>query len=326
MNQDSILRVLITVDVEIWPHQWQLDPARFSEDFQRYIYGPTADGDYGLPYQLKLLERFGQRAVFLVECLFSYQFGIEPLKEIVAQLQAGKQEVQMHLHPEWIGRMTNSILPGRKERRLREYSLADQHYILARGLEALKDAGAPPIRAFRAGGYGANLDTLRALAQLGVPFDTSYNPCILGDSSGMEVGGPLLQPQRMAGVWEFPITAFHDGPSRHRRHAQLGACSFWELSRMLLQAWKLGWRYFVIVSHGFELLNPAKTHRDPVVVRRFEALLRFLSKHPDKFRTIGFDELDESSDHVVQHVEPLQSHWLRTLHRYGEQAVRRLYG
>ena len=50
-----MLNVFITVDVEVWCDGWDQLDAKFSDAFQRYIYGRTAHGNYGLPYQLQLL-------------------------------------------------------------------------------------------------------------------------------------------------------------------------------------------------------------------------------------------------------------------------------
>ena len=61
-----MLDVLITVDVEIWCDGWQDIDARFPDAFRRYIHGPTAGGDYGLPYQLKVLSDHGLKGVFFV--------------------------------------------------------------------------------------------------------------------------------------------------------------------------------------------------------------------------------------------------------------------
>ena len=61
-----------------------------------------------------------------------------------------------------------------------DFSLDDQKRLLAVGRDLLTDAGAPPPTAFRAGNYGANDDTLRALATLGFTWDSSFNPAQLG--------------------------------------------------------------------------------------------------------------------------------------------------
>jgi peptidoglycan/xylan/chitin deacetylase (PgdA/CDA1 family) len=61
-------------------------------------------GQYGLPFQLRMLDEHRLHGVFMVETLFTHGYGIEPLREIVELIQGNGREVQLHshLHPEWI--------------------------------------------------------------------------------------------------------------------------------------------------------------------------------------------------------------------------------
>jgi len=320
-----MLNILITVDVEIWPSNWgDLSQNSFRQAYQRYIHGKTSRGEYGLPFQLEQFKAHDIKAVFLVESLFACEFGNKPLCDIIDLIQHYGQEVQMHIHPEWIGRMKQSILPGRKARRMMDYQVDEQAFILAIGLENLHVSGVESIQAFRAGGYAANVATLEALERNGILFDTSYNPCFFGNEGGIAGDSYLIQPRQFGNVYEFPIGFFQDWPG-HYRHAQLGACTITELESILLQAWKMGWQYFVLVSHGFELLNQAKDRPDPIVVRRFERLLRFLADHEDKFNIIGFSDIDTSKIKYDMKMEPLKSNLVYTTQRYAEQLTRRLF-
>jgi hypothetical protein len=57
------------------------------------------------------------------------------------------------------------------------------------------------------------------------------------------------------------VSVFHDG--RGLRPLQVSACSFDQFRYVLDHAAFEGWQDFVIVSHNFELLNPAKTPPGP---------------------------------------------------------------
>ncbi|MCH9673233.1 MAG: polysaccharide deacetylase, partial [Gammaproteobacteria bacterium] len=260
-----MLNVLFTTDVEIWPRHWELTPEHFARSFQDYIYGSTEKGDFGIPYMVSLFNEYDFKTVFFVEALFAGEFGVEPLREIVQLIEGAGQSVEMHLHSEWIGKATHSLLPGKSGINLRNFDYDDQLTMLRAGLEYLRAAGVDQITAFRAGSYGANVDTLRALDALGIPFDSSYNATNLGATSGLEelVDGELIAPSRIHNIWEFPIAHFQDRPGS-QRHAQLGACSASELCNALLGAWRADWKHFVIVSHSFELLTPDKTKPDPI--------------------------------------------------------------
>lgn len=204
-------------------------------------------------------------------------------------------ELQLHIHTEWLSYFQQPLLGGRTGTHMREFSEADQARLVLRSLENLEGSGASGICAFRAGNYGANLTTLRALAQNGIRYDSSWNAAYLGGYCGLDVGEPLCAPRVIEGVCEVPIAFFEDYPG-HVRHAQMAACSFAELRHAMLSTSRAGWQTFVIVGHSFELVwrgvrqgRPATPRR--LVIRRFEKLCRFLDEHRDSLPTSGFAEL-----------------------------------
>ncbi len=77
-------------------------------------------------------------------------YGVEPKKQ-----------------PTWANRGTGSDVP------LTEYTYEEQKKIIEGGLNTLREKGFTNIRAFRAGGWFANEDTLRALEELGLDIDSS---------------------------------------------------------------------------------------------------------------------------------------------------------
>jgi len=317
------LKVLITVDVELWPRQWDLGEVAFKEAWCRYILGTTAKGDYGLPFQLKLLEQHGIRAVFLVESLFAWQYGIGPLREIVAMIADSGQEIQLHLHAEWSHRSKLPILPGRSGIRLRDYSEADQEVLVSLGVDHLHEAGVKEIRAFRAGGYGADLATLRVVAKQGIAYDSSYNPAYLSSHCGIITEGVLQQPFGIAGIIEFPITTFEAPPAR-LRHAQITSCSLTEITGLLQKAQQAGWHSVVIVSHGHELLNADRTKPNPIAIRRFEGLCRFLADHSNRFEAAGFADVALNTMALPPQRAPLSSSIWGAMRRAGEQLLMRV--
>jgi hypothetical protein len=145
-------------------------------------------------------------------------------------------------------------VPARPSRNIKAYAEDEQTRFLALGLENLRACGFDHLCAFRAGNYGANFATLRALARNGIAFDTSHNAYYLDSACGLRISSLMLQLGRIGGVFEFPTTFFQDSPG-HFRYAQLRACSACELEGALLPAWRRGWHAFVLVSHTFELIR-----------------------------------------------------------------------
>lgn len=322
------MRVFLTVDTETSPQapDWRL--SRLGDDMARDIYGETSAGRYGVPYQLSVLRTYGLKAVYLVETLFADAVGSDRLREVAQLIAAGGQEVQLHLHPEWLARSDAPVI-RRRAADMHAFLPAEQQRLIERGCDLLVCAGAPRPIAFRAGNYGADAATLAAAGAAGLRFDTSHNRAYRTTSSRLASTHPLVQPGFVNGVCEVPISTFEDWPG-HVRHAQLCACSYRELTHALLQAARAGWRSFVIVMHSFELLadrkRPGRTvSPDPVVIRRFERLCRFLAAHRDDMPTANFAEIapvtlvGAGDDHT-----PLRSPLVYTAGRWLEQFARRV--
>lgn len=319
-----MLDVLITVDVEIWP----TDCARHSNAaraaFDRCILGRTPAGDFGLPHQLAVLGAHRLKAVFFVEALCADAIGRDLLDETVALIRGAGQEVQLHLHTEWLQAIGDAALPDRRGANIRDFTLDEQTALIGRGLDNLRASGADTVNAFRAGNYGADFNTLRALNRNGIAYDTSYNLCYLDAACGIATDAPLLQSTMIEGVREVPISFFEDRPG-HMRHVQLGACSFAELSSLMAKAWRQRWQTFVMVSHGFELMNRRRDRADPIMVRRFDRLCRYLADNRDRFRTAGFHGLGAAERRPGDGAAILTSNIGATALRHVEQIARRLY-
>jgi len=320
-----VLNVFFTVDVEIWCDGWNNIDEKFPSAFGTYIYGRTATGDFGVPFTCDVLKDHGLTGVFFVETLFSTRFGATPLAEIVGLISEASQEVQLHLHTEWVDESRVPLVAGSdvKRQHLRCFSMEDQSILIAAGIEQLKEAGACGVNAFRAGNFGFNADTLRGLAAAGIPYDTSYNASLFGLDSGVMPGVTIVDPIEYAGVSEYPMTVFNDG-TRTLRHAQLTACSYRELEGLLWEALETGRSSFVLLSHGAELLNRARNRPDDIVVKRFRKLCSFLDKNRESFCVRGFHG-PKPQIAPSQHV-PLVSPIWRTGARIIEQAYRRKYG
>lgn len=319
-----MLDVFVTVDVEIWCNGWDNIDKKFPQAFNKYIYGQTERGCFGLPYQTELLVEHGLKGVFFVEPLFSTRFGPDPLSEIVGLLNAAQQEIQLHLHTEWVNEARMPLLPNvdAKRQHLRYFTLEEQTLLIEKGIALLQAAGASPVNAFRAGSFGFNRDTLRALAANGIAFDSSYNVTHFGLDSGVLPGVPVFAPIECEGVYEYPMTVFKDG-LRKLRHAQITACSSSEFEGLLWDALEEGRQSFVLLSHNFELLNRAKDRPDRVAVRRFEKLCKFFDRNRDCFSVRGFHGLTPKLS--IEQPEPLSSSSWRTASRLLEQIFRRVY-
>ncbi len=325
-----MVQVFLTVDSEVWP----ASPAAFAAPgapldlepaIAAYFDGHTRAGDYGVPFQLARLREHGLRATFFVEPLFSLLAGPSALARMVGLIRAAGQDVQVHAHTEWLSLVAEAGLPRAGHALMRRYPEAEQAAIIGRAAALLRGAGATGLRAFRAGSYGADHATLRALTACGILIDSSLNVPYLGGPCDIRTAEPPLQPFDVGATLEVPITYFQDWPGHHRP-LQLGACSSWEIEAALWGAARAGWRTAVLVFHSVELLQRVPdmartgvTRPARIVVRRFERLCRFLARHREVFETATLGDVAAERLRGPQPRAGLTSHVGRTAWRFAEQ-------
>lgn len=276
-------RILLTIDTEL---TWRPGPdwSRWESAYERSY---EAAG-VGVRYQLRVLARYALKGCFFVDPMPACVFGIEPIRRMVDPILEAGQEVQLHLHPLWLGARDGQT---GSERQLARYDLYAQRELIARARDLLVQAGVPEPIAFRAGNYSANDDTLRALAELGFRFDSSHNGHQHPWPSAIGLAADHITPIAHQGVIEIPVTLIAEG--RGSRHLQLCAVSLGELKAAIEYAGAAGLPVVNIVTHSFELANRAGTAPNKVHVKRFEDLCAWLSKERRRFPTSYFTELGD---------------------------------
>ncbi len=318
-----MLNVFITIDTEIWCNGWEQLDKRFPDYFNKYVYGATSKGNYALPGTLDILSDHGLPAVFFVEPLFSARFGLDPLAEMVSLIQEKNQEIQLHLHPEWVNEVGDTLLSGITEK-LPHLTCCDQDQqtlLIKWGIDCLQQTGVTDINAFRAGSYAANRQTLRAVAANNLTFDSSYN--IASDLGVADIapGETLTQPRFIDGVYEYPVSVFRTIKDK-KRILQITACSYKELTDCLNDAYEQHWDSIVIVSHNFELLSPDKSKVDDIVLKRFTRFCQFLNDNRDRFHVRGFKDLTPVD--IEAQPKQLSGTKLNASLRTASQLIRRL--
>ncbi|MFM5918227.1 MAG: polysaccharide deacetylase family protein [Novosphingobium sp.] len=295
-----------------------------AENFASAIIGATPSGPLGIHYQMDRFDAHGIKAVFFVDPMPAMVWGTGAIADVVGPIVARGHDVQLHLHSEWLEiANSNSPLPGRSGNNLREFTFEEQCSLLDYARTVLVAAGAPQPVAFRAGNYGANDDTLRALAELGIAYDTSHCPGITGSECRISLGPDDRHVQRHCGTVEVPIGCIA-GPHGALRHYQLTALSDGELLAALRHAVRQGQSQVTMVSHSFELLSRDRMRANRVVQRRFDRLCAGLGKIAG-LTTSTYAASPPAIER--QAPAPLPHSPLRTWRRYAEQAVANaLYG
>jgi peptidoglycan/xylan/chitin deacetylase (PgdA/CDA1 family) len=302
-------RVLLTVDTELtWGHYargagWEANLAR--------SFDPAG---VGVPYQLRLLGEHGLKACFFVDPMPALVYGIEPIRRMVEPILAAGQEVQLHLHPVW-----RSVLEGRREGglfELNDFTADEQLSLIEEARNLLVEADAPPPIAFRAGGYAADADTLRALRSLGITYDSSHNGSHHPVPSSLPLDSRQIAPVECQGVVEVPVGQIEAAPGK-LRHLQLCAVSTEEIEAALHHAAANGHPVTTIVSHSFELATRDGLRPNRSICRRFETLCAFLRDNHQRLPTSFFSDL--AAVPLGRPGSPLPPRRLRTAGRMVEQ-------
>lgn len=317
------LKVFITIDTEVWRFY-----DNFVDNFNSSVYGKTEEGDFGLDYQLALFDEYQLKANFFVEPLFSLDNRDAYLKEVVRKIAYHEQEIGLHIHTEWLNQHNNFLSCNTLGNNMWCFSKHAQKEILAKGVALLRQAGASDICAFRAGNYGGDTNTLRALNEMGINVDTTYNQSYLRTQCMMDIGKPLFAPQTLYGTHVYPVTCFQDFP-RHLRHLQVTACSFTEMRNVLEKKWQAQHDSVVIVLHTFEWIKriQGSTPRhvlDDVCLNRFIRLCQYLNRNQHKFDVAHFSEVAHHTPALSQSSTPIKSNLIYTAGRLFRQIYRRV--
>jgi Polysaccharide deacetylase len=295
-------------------------------NFDRNIACKTVLGSVGVEYQMNVLDAHRLKAVFFVDPMPALLWGTAAIEDVVGPIVARGHDVQLHVHTEWLELAgQQNPLGNRTGANVKNFCLEDQCTLLSYARDVLMAAGAPSPVAFRAGNYGANDDTLRALAQIGLRYDTSHSPGFAHSPCDIGLTPTDRAPVERCGIIEVPIGCIA-GLGGRLRPAQLTALSAREMIGALQYCQQQAIEEFTLVSHSFELLSRDHQKINKIVKRRFELLCAELGQMPG----MSTDTYATSPPQIHSrggHVPILPFNVLRASLRFTEQAISNvLYG
>jgi peptidoglycan/xylan/chitin deacetylase (PgdA/CDA1 family) len=266
-------QILLTCDTEIGE-----TPGDLSDPFGILIEGNVKGQKVGYSLINQIASKYGAVITHFVDVYPALIYGKNRYRRLCEQILTDGHQLELHTHP------ASFFDPQRKW--MYQYSLEDQKKILVEGKDRIFRWTGQEAFAHRAGGYGADDQTLVALVQTGFQMDCSYFANQPKCKVSPEKTNSCFQ---RSGIWEIPITVCQT----------LGAHS---LS-------KLDWRYslssrdiliaisqapdesvITLFLHSFNFLrliyDPCKNHFEPVTLRQhlineFEYLLATIQKNPE---------------------------------------------
>lgn len=285
-------RVFLTFDVEC-AEQRRGHPPLPPQDWNLRVWGQLSNQSraWGLGMILDVLQRHNLRATFFVEALGAAHFGLPGLANVCQSVRSRGQDLQLHLHPVlerplWL---SEGATPPADD--LAATDLVQQTAFLRKGLEIFEACGVPSgeVKAFRAGNYGANNDTWRAMATVGLAVSSNHNLSYLKRScriEGFDQTNDVFDTG--CGVVEVPVTNMLE-PSGQPRLLQITALSFSELCWALQECHRMGFAAVTLVSHTFEYFFVDDVQRrrgrpNHLNIRRLTQLAGYLQDHAHQFQ------------------------------------------
>jgi len=275
-------KFIVTVDTETFRVAGRMLP------FETHHYAELPEGTFGVQRIMDICDEYGAKATFFVDVYMHHSYGEKLVAELCQRIEKTGHDVQLHAHPSW--------LPGSQHALIREFSLERQVEILMEGKELIERWTGRTPKGFRAGAYGANLDTMRALYRSGFCVDSSYFPLNKNCELSQQLDNKCVnQPFYVEGILEIPVTTYWmwKGPF-HAKNSKIdvNACSWAELQNVLPKFARSPLEYVVLFLHSFSFSDwDRRRERNlPRIgpLRRFENLLKLIRRELDgDFQTIG---------------------------------------
>jgi peptidoglycan/xylan/chitin deacetylase (PgdA/CDA1 family) len=225
------------------------------------------------------------------------EVGEEKVKAIIQYIKNRGGDIQLHTHPG----------PFYDERRpdLYHYSLEEQIEIIRHGKEKIYEWTGKRVIAHRAGDYGADLNTMKALATNKIFFDSSSfyrQPSCKLDALNL----PINNIAKKSDVVQVPVSVFklmeyasifgYSLPHFTRiRKVDIDWADYNQLKSSITQLATQGIRTATLFMHFHSFLSPAndislkKTKADFSDIEEFQKILTWMRSEP-KLEVISFEE------------------------------------
>lgn len=275
--------VMITVDVEsfakgnpglqIWGKQFEGEHG--GQRMMKMLdalntLGKQVESEHGIGRMMDMLDAHGFKGTFYLNVYEASKFGESDIANAARTINSRGHDLELHTHP----------LPMFHIQYMQQASLEKQEEILKRGIELIRQWTGKTVIAHRAGGYAANLDTLKACRLVGLQIDHSFNP--VGGDTGLAQQLPATNlPREIEGVLELPVTRYAQarvGNWQSLRYLDVEGSSYDEMVSAIRQFRDAGFPAVTIMMHSFSFVRYGKA--DPEVEQRFDNLLKFLATEP----------------------------------------------
>lgn len=288
---------MLTVDAEALPKRASTDHVK------RLIWGEHDNGTAGIREMCAISDEVGAKHVFFVDVCGAYDRK-EEVGDAIRWLDQAGHDVQLHTHPEYL---PEDFWRGHgfrfRPRFLNQYDQAKAEFTVAHFGKFVADITGKPIRAFRAGSFRWNANTIRALEKAGIPlsFNNSTSAFLRGQSVYSErTNRPFTWSN---GVVEVPVTERQFSPPF--ADSWWGRLQFPAAQQLRNPPWRVlaphtmfcDASFLVLLLHSWSLLywnvEGHAAYCDDKRVDDYRKLVRKLAKDYDIITTADFLDLQQ---------------------------------
>lgn len=236
----------------------------------------------GIPRVLDIFDEFKVKPTWLITPDVAEHSG-----SFFSEL-AKKHEIGCHIHPEYF---CGSIQGKKMEKILPQFSYQNTLEMVQRALHAVRQNVNVCPRSFRAGRFGVNMDTLRALSSCGVDVDCSLTPFLkwgFDSTISSPVAYPYFISTGVGRILEVPVTIvcpFGLFPGWLRPSASSGSDMI-NIMKIHSQSEEHP-LVFNMMFHSMELINPNPYFPYVAFLRNARCVLEYAYQHDVSFVTMN---------------------------------------
>lgn len=286
-----MLNVIITVDAE--NPQTDYRNGLVNEN----LIDPVLNNEnYGVSKLAKIFENYSARGVFFMNTSEKNIFDASVYKNLCNDLSSRGHEIAIHSHPEWI---TND-----SRVHMWELNFKEQLSVLNEMKNDITSWTGQAPTSHRAGAYGINLDTFKALKEIDIKVDSS----LFAEHSNCKVQLTYNNVIKINDLLEVPVTGFHKIKrisflcfkipfKRLFIKTDIETCELEELKWFLDECIKNNYKVFNLFMHSYSLFNIKKLPKisKNLNEEKLSSFLAYVRDHP-KVKISTFKEYYESKD------------------------------
>jgi hypothetical protein len=277
-------KILITIDTEVG------EKAKFVEGgYQKFVLGRIEKENYGVPKIVEMLNDYNFKGEFFIDIYEENFFGEQNFADLCTNLDEQGHGVQLHTHPSFAYDINRNFM--------HEYTIDEQIKIIQEGKRKIYNWIQKNPIAHRAGGYGANIDTIKALELNSILIDSSFyynHPnCKIPLSNTNEplfIGNVLEIPVSTINQQQFLSYAFY---LLYRRYPKFDV-NYLNSFFMNASIQKYRSAYITLFLHSSSFIRRSKNYRDVMGVNKnalkvFSNVLSFISEK--NYEVVSFSDV-----------------------------------